>query len=161
GGTGIAPLYFLAKKLAPKASKLTMVIGAKTRQELLFMEKLKKFCGEEHLLATTDDGSYGFKGLASELSESILAKEKYDAIYACGPEQMIRKAFETAEKAGIGIEVSLERLIRCAIGLCGSCVIGKYRVCKDGPVFNDNQLREVKSELGISKRDFDGKRIPL
>ena len=161
GGTGMAPLSFLVKKLAPKASKLTLIIGAKTREELLFIEKLKKICERESLLATTDDGSYGFKGLASELSESILAKEKYDAIYACGPEQMIRRVFETAEKAGIGVEASLERLMRCAIGLCGSCVIGKYRVCKDGPVFNSNQLREVMAELGISKRDFDGKRIPL
>jgi dihydroorotate dehydrogenase electron transfer subunit len=74
---------------------------------------------------------------------------------------MIRKVFETAEKAGIRIEASLERLMRCAIGLCGSCVIGKYRVCKDGPVFNSNQLREVKGELGISKRDFNGRRIPF
>jgi len=161
GGIGMAPLSFLAKKLAPKTSKLTLVIGAKTREELLFMKKLKKICKEENLLATTDNGSYGFKGLASELSESILTKEKYDAIYACGPEQMIRKVFETAEKAGISIEASLERLMRCAIGLCGSCVIGKYRVCRDGPVFDGNQLREVKGELGISKRDFNGKRIPL
>ncbi|MEM3823937.1 MAG: dihydroorotate dehydrogenase electron transfer subunit, partial [Candidatus Bathyarchaeia archaeon] len=155
GGIGMAPLLFLAKKLAPKASKLTLVIGAKTREELLFIEKLKKICKGENLLATTDDGSYGVKGLASDLSESILTKEKYDAVYACGPEQLIRKVFETAEKTGIGIEASLERLMRCAIGLCGSCVIGKYRVCKDGPVFNSNQLREVKGELGISKRDFD------
>lgn len=161
GGIGMAPLYFLTKRLAPKASKLTLVIGAKTREELLFVEKLKKICREENFLATTDDGSYGFKGLASEISESILTKEKYDAIYACGPEQMIRKVFEMAEKAGISIEASLERLMRCAIGLCGSCVIGKYRVCKDGPVFNGNQLRDVRGELGISKRDFNGKRIPL
>jgi dihydroorotate dehydrogenase electron transfer subunit len=161
GGIGMAPLHFLTKKLAPKASKLTLVIGAKTKQELLFIEKLEQFCKGESLLVTTDDGSYGFKGLASELSESILTKEKYDTVYACGPEQMIRKVFEAAEKAGIGIEASLERLMRCAIGLCGSCVIGKYRVCKDGPVFNGNQLREVKDELGIWKRDFDGKRIPL
>ncbi|MEM3700868.1 MAG: dihydroorotate dehydrogenase electron transfer subunit [Candidatus Bathyarchaeia archaeon] len=161
GGIGMAPLSFLAKKLAPKASKLTIVVGAKTREELLFMEKLKNLCKGENLLVTTDDGSYGVKGLASELSESILTKEKYDVVYACGPEQMIRKVFEAAEKAGIGIEASLERLMRCAIGLCGSCVIGKYRVCKDGPVFNSNQLREVMAELGISKRDFYGRRIPL
>jgi dihydroorotate dehydrogenase electron transfer subunit len=74
---------------------------------------------------------------------------------------MIRKVFETAEKAGISMEASLERLMRCAIGLCGSCVIGKYRVCRDGPVFDGNQLRKVKGELGISKRDFNGRRIPL
>lgn len=161
GGTGIAPITFLAKKLAPKTSKLAIIIGAKAKEELLFMEKLKKLCKQENLLPTTDDGSLGFKGLASQLSESILAKEKFDAIYACGPEPMIRRIFENAEKAGIHMEASLERLMRCAIGLCGSCVIGKYRVCKDGPVFNSNQLREVKDELGISKLDFNGKRIPL
>lgn len=161
GGTGIAPITFLTKKLAPKTSKLAIIIGAKTREELLFMEKLKKFCKEENLLTTTDDGSFGFKGLASQLSELILTKEKFDAIYACGPEQMIKRIFEIAEKAEISMEASLERIMRCAIGLCGSCVIGKYRVCKDGPVFNSNQLREVKGELGISKLDFNGKRIPL
>jgi dihydroorotate dehydrogenase electron transfer subunit len=59
------------------------------------------------------------------------------------------------------MEASLERLMRCGIGLCGSCVIGKYRVCRDGPVFSSAQLREVKDELGISKLGFDGNRIPL
>jgi hypothetical protein len=51
--------------------------------------------------------------------------------------------------------------MRCGIGLCGSCVIGKYRVCRDGPVFTAAQLREVKDELGISKFGFDGSRIPV
>ncbi|MGQ9530544.1 MAG: dihydroorotate dehydrogenase electron transfer subunit [Candidatus Bathycorpusculaceae bacterium] len=161
GGIGMAPLYFLAKKLASKTSKLVLVMGARTREELLFMEELKKFCGEKNLFATTDDGSCGVKGLASELSESILTREKFDIIYTCGPEPMIRRVFETAEKIGIVIEASLERLMRCAIGLCGSCVIGTYRVCRDGPIFNSNQLRRVRGELGISKLDFNGKRIPL
>jgi len=51
--------------------------------------------------------------------------------------------------------------MRCGIGLCGSCVIGKYRVCRDGPVFTAAQLREVKDELGTSKLGFDGNRIPF
>jgi dihydroorotate dehydrogenase electron transfer subunit len=74
---------------------------------------------------------------------------------------MIRQVFDLAEKRRIPLEASLERLMRCGIGLCGSCVIGKYRVCRDGPVFNAKQLREVKDELGISKLGFDGNRIPL
>jgi dihydroorotate dehydrogenase electron transfer subunit len=82
-------------------------------------------------------------------------------IYTCGPEQMMRKVFDLAEKHGIALEASLERLMRCAIGLCGSCVVGKYRVCRDGPVFNDVRLREVKAEFGKSKRDFDGRKIPV
>ena len=79
----------------------------------------------------------------------------------CGPEPMIKKVFEIAEKYEVSFEASLERLMRCAIGLCGSCAIGKYRVCRDGPIFTSKQLREVEAEFGTSKRDFDGKRIPL
>jgi dihydroorotate dehydrogenase electron transfer subunit len=90
-----------------------------------------------------------------------LTKEKFDMIYTCGPEQMMRKVLDLAEKHEIALEASLERLMRCAIGLCGSCVVGKYRVCRDGPVFTASQLKEAKSEFGVSKRDFDGKRISL
>ena len=161
GGTGLAPLLFLAKKLALERAKIFMVMGAKTREELLFKEAFEKICGKENLVATTEDGSYGVKGLATTPLERVLAKEKFDMIYTCGPEKMMRKVFDLAEKRGIAVEASLERLMRCAIGLCGSCVIGKYRVCRDGPVFTVNQLREVKGEFGVSKRDFDGKLIPL
>jgi dihydroorotate dehydrogenase electron transfer subunit len=59
------------------------------------------------------------------------------------------------------MEASLERLMRCGIGLCGSCVIGKYRVCRDGPVFNLAQLSEVKDEFGFSKLGFGGNVIPI
>ena len=163
GGTGTVPLLFLAKKLASKAAKLVFVIGAKTREELLFMDELKRILAGEktRLIAATEDGSYGIKGLATTPLETLLEKEKFDMIYTCGPEQMMRKVFDLAEKYGIVLEVSLERLMRCAIGLCGSCVIGRYRVCKDGPVFTAEQLREVKNEFGVSKRDFDGRKIPL
>jgi dihydroorotate dehydrogenase electron transfer subunit len=161
GGTGTTPLLFLAKKLATKAKKLVLVVGGKTMEELLFVGELKEMCSEENLVATTEDGSYGIKCLATAPLERLLAKERFDVIYTCGPEQMMRKVFDLAEKHGIALEASLERLMRCAIGLCGSCVVGKYRVCRDGPVFTASQLREVKREFGISKRDFDGKRIPL
>jgi dihydroorotate dehydrogenase electron transfer subunit len=161
GGTGTAPLLFLAKKLAPKAIKLVFVIGAKTKEELLFIDKLEEVCSEGNLVATAEDGSYGIKCLATTPLESLLAKEKFEMIYTCGPEQMMRKVLDLAEKHEIALEASLERLMRCAIGLCGSCVVGKYRVCRDGPVFTANQLEEVKREFGISKRDFNGKRISL
>jgi dihydroorotate dehydrogenase electron transfer subunit len=74
---------------------------------------------------------------------------------------MMRKVFDLAQKRKIAMEASLERLMRCGIGLCGSCVIGKYRVCKDGPVFTAAQLSEVKDEFGYSKLGFDGSRIKL
>jgi dihydroorotate dehydrogenase electron transfer subunit len=161
GGTGIAPLLFLARRLTVKAAKLVLVLGAKTEEEILFIDELKQICSSGNLVATTEDGSYGIECLATAPLEAMMTKERFDMIYACGPEQMIRKVFDLAEEHAIRMEASLERLMRCAMGLCGSCVIGKYRVCKDGPVFTKERLREVKSEFGVSKRDFDGRKIPL
>jgi dihydroorotate dehydrogenase electron transfer subunit len=161
GGTGTAPLLFLAKKLAAKAERLALVIGAKTKNELLFLNQLDALCTEQSTVATTEDGSYGIKCLATEPLEKLLGKEKFDMVYACGPEPMTRQAFDLTEKRGVPMEASLERLMRCGIGLCGSCVIGRYRVCRDGPVFGSERLREVKDELGVSKLGFDGNRIPL
>ena len=161
GGTGAIPLLFLAKSLAKEKSKITFVTGAKTGEELLFLDELGTQCGEEDVLVTTEDGSYGVKGLATKPLDALLAREKFDMIYVCGPEKMVQEVLSLAEKHGINLEVSLERLMRCAIGICGSCVIGKYRVCRDGPVFNASQLREVKGEFGFWKRDFDGKKIPI
>ena len=162
GGIGIAPLLFLAKKIAfSKATKMVLAVGAKTRNELLFLDKLKEICGEKNVLAATEDGSYGVKALASELVGDILAKEEFDMVYACGPEQMLLKVFNFCEKHNVSMEASLERLMRCAIGICGSCIIGKYRVCKDGPIFNTSQLRSVNDEFGVWKRDFDGRKIPF
>jgi len=161
GGTGIASLLFLAKKLASKAENLLFVIGAKTREELLFVAELEEICRKRNVVVTTEDGSYGIKCLATDPLESVLAKEEFDMIYTCGPEMMMLKIFDLSEKHGIAFEASLERLMRCAIGLCGSCVIGKYRVCRDGPVFNAKQLRDVRGEFGKFKLDFDGGKIPL
>jgi dihydroorotate dehydrogenase electron transfer subunit len=160
GGTGTTPLLFLAKKLAVTAKRLAFVMGAKTKNELLFLNQLDLLCTEQPT-ATTEDGTYGLKCLATEPLEKLLSKEKFDMVYVCGPEPMTRQVFDLTEKHGVQMEASLERLMRCGIGICGSCMIGKYRVCRDGPVFNSQQLRTVKDELGISKLGFDGNRIPL
>ena len=118
-------------------------------------------CQEKNIITTTDDGTAGLQCLVTQPLASLLDKEHFDMIYTCGPEVMVKKIFEITEARKLPIEASLERLMRCGIGLCGSCVIGKYRVCRDGPVFNAVQLREIKDELGISKIGFDGSRIPF
>ncbi len=163
GGTGTAPILFLGKKLASRATRLVFVIGAKTRDELLFVNESKRLFGKGkmHVIVTTEDGSYGVKGLATTPLQSLLAKERFGTVYTCGPELMMLKVFDLAEKYGVALEASFERLMRCAIGLCGSCVIGKYRVCRDGPVFTTEHLREITNEFGISKRDFNGRKIPI
>jgi len=163
GGTGTAPLLYLAKKLAISANRLAFIVGAKARDELLFLDQLSSLC-TEHPTITTEDGTYGLKSLATQPLEQYLANKnvnKFDMVYACGPESMIRQVFNLTEKHCVPLEVSLERLMRCGIGICGSCVIGKYRVCKNGPVFNSKKLHEVKDELGISKLGFDGTRISM
>ncbi len=161
GGTGTAPLLFLAKQLATKTERLSFVEGAKTKDELLFVHELRGICNEKSLITTTEDGTAGLQCLVTQPLANLLYKEKFDMIYTCGPEIMVKKIFEMTEKHKLPIEASLERLMRCGIGLCGSCVIGKYRVCRDGPVFNAAQLREVQEELGVSKLGFDGSRIPV
>jgi dihydroorotate dehydrogenase electron transfer subunit len=161
GGTGTAPLLFLAKTLSGKVQQLSFVVGAKSKNELLFVEQLNKVCKEQSLITTTDDGTYGLQCLVTEPLADLLDQEKFDMIYTCGPEIMVKKIFELTKHHKLPMEASLERLMRCGIGLCGSCVIGKYRVCRDGPVFNAAQLDEIKDELGISKLGFDGSRIPI
>jgi dihydroorotate dehydrogenase electron transfer subunit len=161
GGTGTAPLLFLAKRLATKADRLSFVIGAKTKNELIYLKELDAVCTDESAIATTEDGSYGLTCLATEPLEKLVEKQKFNMIYTCGPEKMMKAIFNLAEKRSLAMEASLERLMRCGIGLCGSCMIGKYRVCRDGPVFTMAQLSEVKDELGISKLGFDGSRIDV
>jgi len=161
GGTGTAPLLFLAKQLSAKTERLSFVEGAKTKDELLFVRELGGVCQEKNIITTTEDGTAGLQCLVTQPLASLLDKERFDMIYTCGPEIMVKKIFELTEARKLPLEASLERLMRCGIGLCGSCVIGKYRVCRDGPVFTAAQLREVKDELGISKIGFDGSRIPV
>jgi len=163
GGTGLAPLMPLAEKLTELSTKISFVLGAKTHSELLFLQRIKTVLSEvdARVIAVTEDGSYGLRGVATDPAREILGKETFDMIYTCGPEQMMYKMLVLAERYHTPLQASLERLMRCAIGLCGSCVIGKFMVCKDGPVFSDEQLREVKDEFGRFKMGRTGKKVGI
>ena len=163
GGIGVAPLLMLLTKLLNSRVKATIIEGVKNVSEILFQDQLKTLHDKYGLevIFTTDDGSYGVKGLATEAAEKILSEKKFDALYACGSEVMIRKLYFLAERYAIPMQASLERIMRCAVGICGSCVIGRFRVCKDGPVFSSSQLREISEELGRFKRNFRGERVPI
>lgn len=161
GGTGVVPLMPLTEKLSKLVIKMTFLLGAKTKDELLFLDRINQTlskCNAE-IIATTEDGSYGLKGMVTDQAEQRLAIDKFDMIYACGPEQMMYRMFLLAEMHDLPFQASLERIMRCAIGLCGSCVIGKLRVCRDGPVLTSEQLRMVKEDFGRFKRDFQGRKI--
>ena len=163
GGIGSAPLLLLINKLLRNSVKTLFIEGAKMHSEILFQDQLNLLRDEYDLeiVFTTDDGSYGVKGLVTDVAERYLSKRRFDSLYACGRELMIRKLFLLSEKYTVPMQASLERIMRCAIGICGSCVIGKYRVCRDGPVFDSKQLREINNELGRFKRDFRGDKVSI
>ena len=160
GGVGLAPLLPLLKGLTKIGSHTTLIVGARTEKEILSLRRAKAALSHDgELIVTTDDGSYGIKGLATQTLEELLAEKAFDVVYMCGLELMMRQIFENAERRGIEVQACFERIIRCSVGLCGSCVIGKFRVCKDGPIFSSKQLRNILDEFGKFKRDFDGSRV--
>jgi len=138
GGTGLTPLVPLVESLLKLPVKISFLIGAKTKDELFFLDRIGT--AVPVLTVATEDGSYGM-------------------IYACGPEQMLLRMFLLAEQHETSFQASFERYIRCGIGICGSCCMGEYRICKDGPVFSSGQLRKVKNEFGLFKREADGSKV--
>ncbi len=101
----------------------------------------------------------GFNGYASGYAALLMDENHFDQVYTCGPELMMAKVFQETERRDIPTQASLERYVKCAVGICGNCAIGPYRVCKDGPVFNTEMLREVREEFGISQMDASGKNV--
>jgi dihydroorotate dehydrogenase electron transfer subunit len=168
GGFGIAPLKYLASDLSKRKFKTIIIEGAKIGEELLFINDFKTLDNEySEIFFCTDDGSYGVKGTASDTLENLI--ENYTKshlsnliIYSCGPEEMLYSIFQICERYNIELQVSLERIMRCGCGLCGLCAIDPIGslVCKDGPVFSSENLREMK-DFGKFKRDFSGKKQAL
>ncbi|RLF45834.1 MAG: dihydroorotate dehydrogenase electron transfer subunit, partial [Thermoplasmata archaeon] len=154
GGTGIASLLPLIKKYEGEKH---VVIGARTKDLLLFNEELERI---SNVHISTDDGSLGFKGFASELAKEIMEKEKFDIVYTCGPELMMRKILDICIEKKVPLQASLERYMKCGVGICDSCAIDGYHVCKDGPVFNSSILAKIK-DFGRWKRDEAGRRIKI
>ncbi len=159
----MSSLMPLVESLVKENAKVTFLLGAKTKNELLFRDGMQAVLSKikSRFEVATEDGSYGSKGLVTDLAEKYLAKEKFDMIYTCGPEPMMHRMLLLASRFHTPLQASLERLMRCAIGICGTCVIGKFRVCKDGPVFTGEQLSEVKEEFGHFKRAFNGRKVKL
>jgi dihydroorotate dehydrogenase electron transfer subunit len=160
GGTGSVSLTPLAEEMVNMGIEPAFVLGARSSSQLVFRSRLSKLLGKSLILAT-DDGSLGFKGLASELAFNLLKERLFDHVYTCGPELMMVKTFNAAEEIGVPVQASLERYIKCAVGLCGSCAIGPIRVCKDGPVLNSEQLKVVHGEFGKWRMHSSGIKLKV
>jgi dihydroorotate dehydrogenase electron transfer subunit len=158
GGTGLVPLLRLAVTSIRPNIRCTLIIGARTKEEVIFEEHARKFLSDSKIIVTTDDGSYGMKGTASDGMTKTIGEERYDCVYTCGPELMMKKIFEISKKRSLPFQASLERYMKCGMGICGSCCIDRWLVCRDGTVFDSNQLSCMK-EFGTAFRDKDGQRI--
>ena len=139
GGVGIAPLLHLAKELKAKGVTPVVLIGTRTASDIVLKEEYEKYATVYY---TTEDGSYGEKGYPTQHS---LLKEKFDHLFCCGPEPMMKAVARYAYENKIECEVSLENKMACGIGACLCCVNdtkeGHKCVCIDGPVFNINDLK--------------------
>ncbi|MCQ5375778.1 MAG: dihydroorotate dehydrogenase electron transfer subunit, partial [Methanomassiliicoccales archaeon] len=93
-----------------------------------------------------------------ELAAEMMDNKKYDAVLACGPEPMLIQLFNLCKKYNVDCQFSLERFMKCGIGICGSCAINGKRVCIEGPVFSRNELESLV-EFGKFRRDASGARI--
>ncbi len=136
GGYGVAPLHFLAERARSAGLEVTAIIGARTASGVVFARRTAALGAR--VIITTDDGSLGQQGLASEAAERLLAHNGCQAIYACGPESMLEAVETLARDHGLPAQLSYERYMRCGFGVCGSCSHKGWLVCRDGPVRSIN-----------------------
>jgi len=144
GGMGVAPLVYLAEKISVASSPGIVLIGGKTRKQILCKKEFEKLGYD--VLISTDDGSLGFKGYVTDLLKRELSTLGYGplTIYACGPKPMLKEVSRIALEKNIPAQLSLEEHMACGIGACLGCVVktpgGYKRVCKDGPVFDSDSI---------------------
>ena len=138
GGIGIAPLHFLARQAAGNNYKATLLYGTVDKNRHPIPSDLE-------VLAVTEDGSAGEKGLVTDLLPSFAGKA--DQVFACGPTPMYHDMFRRRKELkleGKPVQISLEVRMGCGVGVCYGCTIktknGLKQVCKDGPVFELNEI---------------------
>lgn len=140
GGCGVAPLLFLGNYLKSKGYAADILLGFRNRERIIEYEEYQKI---GNVFLTTEDGSLGEKGYVTD--HSLFLTHRYDMIYCCGPESMMKAIALYSKKNNIACEVSLENLMACGIGVCLCCVVetkkGNLCSCIDGPVFNINDLK--------------------
>jgi dihydroorotate dehydrogenase electron transfer subunit len=155
GGIGVAPLLPLAQHLGRdgRAASRMVIIGGATRGDILCRTDFRKTGAR--VVVSTEDGSSGIRGLATDLLQDVLASLSPEAaahpvIYACGPLPMLRRVAAIARNQAIPCQVSLESTMACGVGACLGCsvpvrsrtgaTVSYQRVCKEGPVFDSTTI---------------------
>lgn len=149
GGSGMASLIPLFRE-GCKA-----VVSARTKEELLFADRF----ADGHVYRVTDDGSSGIKGTPVDQLRNMDLTE-FDMIYVCGPELMLMSVMHYLSPLNLKAEFSLERIMKCGIGICDSCSIDGKQLCRDGPVFGIDEVSAME-EFGVSRLTESGRRVKL
>lgn len=161
GGYGAAPLYNFAVEASKKGCTVDFIVGARSENLLLYTDRIKALDGVTLHIAT-DDGSVGHHGYNTQVLEKVVAEGKVDCIYTVGPEIMMMKAGEMAEREGIKAQISVERYMKCGFGICGNCVVDGLGVptCISGPVMWREDVKKIEG-FGKYHRDHLGKKHNL
>lgn len=143
GGIGTPPLVPIAEHYG---NNCTVISGFRNAAAVILQPDYKK-SGADVILCT-DDGTAGRKGFVTDAFNEVLAKEKPDIVYACGPMVMLKRIAERCIADGIRCQISLEERMGCGVGACLGCACVTHRdgeerfahVCKDGPVFEAEEV---------------------
>jgi dihydroorotate dehydrogenase electron transfer subunit len=142
GGSGMAPMLFLAKKSGLLKGQVHLLIGARAHSDHIVLNEYAEY---GHFFYATDDGTFGEKGYVTQHSVFKHSLSDYTKVYACGPLGMMKAVAAEAKSQNIFCEVSLENLMACGFGVCLCCIEpttkGNLCVCTEGPVFNVNDLK--------------------
>lgn len=136
GGIGVAPLYPLAQSLVANGAKVTCLFGARCSQDLADRDELAAL--GVIVSCCTEDGSCDTKGLVTDLMRGT--SDKFDCAFACGPNPMLAALKELCSDIRLPLQVSLEQIMACGLGVCLGCTCekenetGYWHVCSDGPV---------------------------
>ena len=156
GGLGLAPLRPLIYAVLANRrdyGKVALLFGARTPADILFRHELEEWRRrlDVEIQATVDAAGsdwYGNVGVVTTLIPHATFDPEHTIAYVCGPEIMMRFGAAALRDAGVKDDqmyLSMERNMKCGIGLCGHCQIGTVFVCRDGPVFRNDRLRPLMS----------------
>ncbi len=156
GGTGLVPMMRLLTFLKPD-DDVTLLIGAKSKDEVFFEDLANSLLDKNshQVIVSTDDGTYGERGYVTEVVKKLVSEIRFNAVYTCGPEIMMYKTVQLAHSKGLFVQASLERMMKCGVGICGSCCVGEDLVCRDGTIFDGPHLLSNK-EFGHFHRNKAG-----
>lgn len=146
GGVGTAPMLYYGKQLREAGCEPVFLLGGRSAGDLMQLDQFEEL---GRVCVTTEDGTMGERGFVT--NHSVLGEERFDGVATCGPKPMMVAVARWAAGAGVSCEASLENLMACGLGACLCCVEKmadghNLCVCKDGPVFNTEQLSWLNSK---------------